>query len=64
MANTTSYRKRRRSNGKRSYRPAPEKLRPLDYKTDMGLAFEGLIAEMGLEAEAPTLRTATWHGTR
>lgn len=65
MANTTSYPKPQRNKGKRSYRPAPETLRPLDYKTDMGLAFEGLAHQMGLgELDAPTLRTATWTGTR
>ena len=65
MANTTSSPKRRQRRVKKSYRPAPEKLRPLDFKTSFGLAFEQLASDMGLgELDAPKLRTATWTGTR
>lgn len=66
MENITSSQKRRPRKGKRSYKPAPEKLRPLNYKTAMGLGFEALAASMGLgdNVEAPTIRTATWVGTR
>lgn len=65
MANTTSSRQRRRHNARPSFRPDPKQLRPLFYKTELGLAFERLAARMGLEHPgAPLLVTATWEGSR
>lgn len=65
MANTTSSAPRRQRKSKRSFKPDPKKLRPLRYKTEMGLAFERLAARMGMTgADAPTRLDATWEGTR
>lgn len=65
MANITSSRKRPLRRGQRSFKPDPVKLRPLRYKTALGLAFEGLAERMGLPpAEAPMKLTATWEGSR
>lgn len=65
MANTTSSRRRRGSRAPQSFERGPEKLRPLRYKTALGLAFEALAAKLGLPpAEAPTLTTYQWKGPR
>lgn len=65
MANTTSSRRRRPHNGNRSFRPDPKKLRPLRYKTAMGLAFEGLMESLGLDHPgAPEVTVAAWEGSR
>lgn len=65
MANTTSSGKRRRHNGTKSFRPDPKKLRPLHYKTALGVAFEGLAERMGIAGpEAPMVTTAAWEGSR
>lgn len=65
MANTTLSPRRRRRSARPSFRPDPKVLRPLFYKTELGLAFERLAARMGLEHPgAPLKVTATWEGSR
>lgn len=71
MANTTSFQKRRRHRGGASNAPAPERIRPLKFKTAMRLAFERAFVAAGVSPEvvsnmkAGGIRTtATWKGTR
>lgn len=65
MANTTSSPKRQRRPGKQSFKPDPKRMRPLMRKTTMGLAFEKLMASIGLDHPgAPMIRDAQWEGSR
>lgn len=48
--------------------PAPERLRPLRYKTALRIAFEKALRKAGFDVPedvaGPELVTATWKGTR
>lgn len=70
MVNTTSSAKRRRPRNAKFGPPAPEKIRPLRYKTAMRLAMEPLLEALGVPAAVIASTpggfktTATWRGTR
>lgn len=71
MVNTISSTKRRKRRGPQSFVPAPERLRPLVFKTAIRLALEAaMIRDLGLPREvvesAPggTLTTYAWRGPR
>lgn len=65
MANTTSSQRRQQRRAKGSFKPDPKKLRPLPRKTEIGLAFERLMARIGLDHPgAPLIADAQWEGSR
>ncbi|SKB49350.1 hypothetical protein SAMN06295937_100753 [Sphingopyxis flava] len=65
MANITSSRRGRKGPRTKSFKPDPKRLRPLRYKTALGLAFEGLMERLGINSPpAPTKVIAAWEGTR
>lgn len=65
MANITSSRKGRNGQRTKSFKPDPKRMRPLHYKTALGLAFEGLMDRLGIQSPpAPTKVIAAWEGTR
>lgn len=70
MANITSSRRHRKRSANVSAALAPERLRPLKYKTAMRLAFEGALRHAGVPedviaaASGGTRTTTTWKGTR
>lgn len=65
MANTISSRRGHNGQRTKSFKPDPKKMRPLRYKTALGLAFEKLMDGLGIESPpAPQKVIAAWEGTR